>query len=230
MKDIRQINVSTSTFFITLTAVVSIIVFIFISKFMNIKENEIGQKSENIDTTVGDLHSQITNMENNTFTLKQVKASLKDYFNLYAAGQNATLIQELGERGKLKYNTSKWDTKGKNKDEWATDIKFSEYKNAMLNYISENEFDRHWNPNNKSVKVDVKVNKNGYIIPPQPKGNAPVYSIDELSKHGDYEYKARVQYIINEDISTIKNYNYNFIVANSNGKCIIDSINVERKN
>ena len=230
MKDITKINVSSSTFFITVAAVVAIIVFVFIVKFTNVQEKEMGKKTENITNDVGKLHSQITDMEDKTFTTKQVRTTLTNYFKLYAAGQNGTLIDELGKNGKLKYNTSKWTYASKKNEQGSTDIKYSDYKNAMLNYVSENEFDRHWNPNNKSVKVDIKINKDDYIIPPQSNGNAPVYSIDELSKNGDYEYKAKVQYIINEDISTIKNYNYIFVVAEYNGNCIIDSINTENKN
>lgn len=196
-------------------------------------ENEQKEKNNVIETnTIANSIVTNTTTNNNAnevknqFTNDQIKTSVQNYFDLKSASRVSMLLETLENKGKLSFDDSKW-VMGSDFSKWTTDVKLSDYKNAMLNFVSEEEYERNWNPTKSSVEVGIEVNQNGYIIPPQGGGYAPNYSVKNVVENGENKYIIGVDYTSmnsNNEEQTV-DAQYYVTVKNYNGNCVIDSVN-----
>lgn len=161
-------------------------------------------------------NSNITN-DTVSFTNDQVKNTLLNYLELMSNSNVDNLLEELTKKNELNYNPE--DDTILNDGTVITKIKFSDYKKAMLNYVSEKEFEKNWN----STKYFGE-NSNGYLTKVQGGGaGISTYTINNLTKEDDSTYTAETTSIFDED-NTSNTENFTFTVASYNNKCVIDYI------
>lgn len=244
MEEKETIRISLSTLFLILAVIVILVMGIFLFKLYNEKTEEMRKSSElqtqvnSLNGTVSDLQGKIstiseavnskpiTENSNSTtttntndtmlFTDDQVKTALSNYLELQSHADCGSPLDYLAEKGNLNYDASKNTF---NNGAITTSVKFSDYKNAMLNYVSESEFEKNWT----SVEY-LSVNSNGYITIGQMGGGYRKYTINSITKIGDLNYSAKVTSIVEDDNSTKEDNSYTFTIKSSNGNCVIDSI------
>ena len=210
MEEKKVIKISLTKFLVILAiiAIVTICIIIFIINKNKIIQN---QKTSNY------LQPQANNLESTiVFSDEQVKTTLSDYLELRAHANCDTLLGNLTEKGKLNYDSSK-DTFN-NDGIVVTLIKFSDYKNAMLNYVSEREFNKNW-----TNKQHFGQNSNGYLTKIEGGGGLREYTINSISKTNDNTYTAKTSSVV-EDGEYYEETEYTFVVTTYNNNCVIDSI------
>ena len=246
MEEKNVTKISLSTFFLILAIIAIIVMGVFIYKLNNDKTAEIQKSNElqaqvnTLNGTVSDLQEKINkvsetvnssspvpetntnNTSNNTtspFTDEQVKSALANYLELQAHAGCDALLENLTEKGKLNYDSSKDNIL--NNGTVITTIKFSDYKSAMLNYVSESEFDKNW-----TNKQYFSANSNGYLTKVQGGGGLRVYTIKNISKTNDTTYSAKVSSVV-DDNEFYEENSCTFTIKSYNGKCVIDSITMK---
>lgn len=239
MDEKKAIKISLSTFFLILAIIVIIVMCIFMFKLYNEKTEETKKSSElqtqvnNLNETISDLQGKIDNISetinsnnstentstaNNStsFTDEQVKTALSNYLELRAHADCGSPLEYLNEKGKLNYDSSQ-DTI-LNDGTIITSIKFSDYKNAMLNYVSENEFEKNW-----TSTQYLNENNNGYLTKGQGGGKFWVYTVNSITKTNNSTYSTKITATDDFEDSK-KDENLTFTVKSYNGNCVIDSI------
>lgn len=194
-----------------------IIIMIVLIMFGLIRKNNI---SEKISSNNLNENTIITDNNNNSsvFTDEQVRVTLSNYLELLANENCDNLLQWLNENGKLNYDSSKNTIL--NDGTVITSIRFSDYKNAMLNYVSENEFERNWN-----LTLYFNENSDGYLTKLQGGGAYCPYTIESITHNDDLNYIAKTYYSNSYDYPITKYYkDFSFEIKSYNGNCVIDSI------
>lgn len=240
MKEKKSLNISLSTFLLIIAIIVIIIMGILMCKFYNDKTKEI-KKNANLQNdinrlngTVSELQGKInsvseiltnednkdTQSNNETFSDEQVKETLSKYLELESSANCDSVLEYLTNNDKLNYDSSKNKMTNEN-GPFITNVKFEDYKTAMLNYVTENEFEKNW-----TTKLYYEEDSNGYLTKLEGGGSCPVYTIKSITKTGDMNFTAKTTYIIDESEPT-PNYDktFTFVVKSNNGKCVIDTIN-----
>lgn len=239
----EQIKISLSTFFLII-AIIAICIMGAIIYNMNkeqerdvnnigtlvnrVHELEIKERENSTEITTNSTKANVVDNNANTnevktsvFTDEQVKNSIQNYFDLESSGAVAGLLDTLKENGKLTFDSSKWTMTG-DYSNWSTDVKISDYKAAMLNYVSEKEYEKNWNPTKNDDEIGLEVNSNGYIIPPQGGGEAPKYTVQNIAKANDLTYTATIK--SEHPFNGTETLTYNITVQNNDGNCVIDSV------
>lgn len=194
-----------------------IIIMIVLIMFGLIRRNNI---SEKISSNNLNENTIITDNNNNSsvFTDEQVRVTLSNYLELLANENCDNLLQWLNENGKLNYDSSKNTIL--NDGTVITSIRFSDYKNAMLNYVSENEFERNWN-----LTLYFNENSDGYLTKLQGGGAYCPYTIESITHNDDLNYIAKTYYSNSYDYPITKYYkDFSFEIKSYDGNCVIDSI------
>lgn len=242
MEEKKVTKISLSTFFLILAIIVIIVIGIFMLKLYNEKTEETKKSSElqtqvnNLNGTVSDLQEKIDNIsetinfnnstENTTtannnnsisFTDDQVKTALSAYLELRAHAGCDGLLENLKEKGKLNYDSSKDSIL--NNGTVITSIKFSDYRNAMLNYVSENEFEKNW-----ISTLYFDENSNGYLTKVQGGGGLRVYTVNSIAKTNNSTYSAKTTATLVDLDDSKEDENFTFTVTSYKGNCVIDSI------
>ena len=128
MEGNKVIKISLSTVFLILTIIVIIVMGFFMYKIYNEKAGVI-EKNDELNNTINELQEKInkisetinsnTSFENTTsagnntannsttYTDEQVKNVLSNYLELLAHANCDSLLENLTEKGKLNYNSSK---------------------------------------------------------------------------------------------------------------------------
>lgn len=242
MEEKNSAKISLSTFFLILAIIAIIVMGIFIYKLNNDKTAEVQKSTElqtqvnNLNGTIDDLQGKIdtisktinsnsfveyiptdNNSNNTSFTDEQVKVTLTNYLELMAQQDGQEILQLLTQKGKLNFKNS--DVKILNNGTVVTNVKFTDYKNAMLNFVSETEFEKNWN------SKWFNQNSDGYVTTIQGGGTIPVYTINSINKISDSNYTAQTSYIIDESEPTPSyDKTFTFVITSSNNNCVIDSI------
>ncbi len=241
MEEKKATKISLSTFFLILALILIVVMSIFIYKFYN-EKIEANEKSaelqvqvSNLNTTVNDLQGKINNIlntinsnnsiENTTttnnnstaFTDDQVKIALSNYLELRAHAGCDALLENLKEKGKLNYDSSK-DTI-LDDGTVITSIKFSDYKNAMLNYVSESEFEKNW-----TSSQNFNENSNGYLTKVQGGGGLRVYTVNSITKTNDSTYSAKTTATLVDLDDSKEDENFTFTITSYKGNCVINSL------
>lgn len=238
----RKINLLTFFFILVI-----IVMGIFIFKLYNEKTEQTKKASElqahvnSLNGTLSDLQEKIdntsetinsnnsthnstentttTNTSNNnaiSFTDEQIKITLSNYLELYAHARCDALLHNLEKKGKLNYDSSKDNIL--NDGTVITSIKFSDYKNAMLNYVSESEFEKHW-----TSSLHFNKNSNGYLTKAQGGGGLRVYTVNSITKADNLTYSAKTTATLVDLDNSKEDENFTFTITSYNGNCVIDS-------
>ena len=229
MEEKKVTKISLSTFFLILAIIVIIVISIFMFKLYNEKTAEIKKSSElqtqvnKLNGTVSDLQGKIDNISetinsnnstenitttntsnnnNTSFSDEQVKTSLSNYLELSGYAQCSELINYLQEKGKLNYDSSK-DYFYDNSGTVLTNIKFEDYKNTMLNYISESEFEKNW-----TSEIGLSKSDSGYLIRSLGGGGLRSYTINSIKKMSDFTYTAQTTMVVDYYDNTKKNFTF----------------------
>lgn len=241
MEENKTTQVSLTTVFLILAVVIIVVMGILMYKFYSekIEANEETSKLQSqvnsLNGAVSDLQGKIDNISetinsnnsientsttNNStsFTDEQVKTALSNYLELNANAHCDYLLETLTEKGKLNYDSSKNTIL--NDDKVITSIKFSDYKNAMLNYVTESEFEKNWT----SAILDINENSDGYLTKVQGGGGLRVYTINSITKINNSTYFAETIATLADEKDRKEDENFTVIVKSYNGNCVIDSI------
>ena len=246
MEEKKKMKVSISTILLIIAVVVIGVMGFFIYKFYNEKVEEtkkaadLQEQVNSLNGTVNELQGKInsiadtinpnkanentnnstSNSTNNvSFTEEQVKKAISDYLELYANANCGIPLDTLKEKGKINYDSSK-STINPNNGEVTTNVKFSDYKKAMLNYVTESEFEKNW-----TSKIHLKEDSNGYFVHGQLGGALIGYTVNSINKINDSTYGSKVTAMLEHDTSTKTNEEYTFTVKSYNGNCVINSMN-----
>ena len=246
MEDNKKTNKITLSTYIAILAVLIIVVmagFIYMQKINSDREIAgLKTDAEELKATVSELQGKLDSISNiaetsneeekttntsvademtsTSFTDEQVKESLANYFELKMT-MGDQILKKLTQKGLLNYNESenKEIVRGGNLENKVTmKVKFSDYKKAMLNYVSESEF-------NKTFQDDFIVESNGDLSYETGIGGPDVYStVKSITKKDDLSYTAKMEFVTQESLDPAEKETYNFTIKNYNGCCVIDSI------
>ena len=209
-------------------------VFIYIQKINSDREiSKLKTDAEELKGTVTELQGKLDSISNianedeekssmttkktaesQVFTDSEVKECLTNYLELrYAIGTE--VLTALSKKGALNYNESD-NTETNN--EIHTKVKFTDYKKAMLNYVSEKEFEKNFDN-----KLWRKIDDSGYFTVGDGVGGPSIdYTVKSVTKTNDTSYTAKTSYV--EGGNNPVNQNFSILVKNYNGHCVIDSV------
>lgn len=249
MEEKNVTKISLSTFFLILAIIAIIVMGLFIYKLNNDKTTEIQKSTElqsqvnSLSTTVNDLQGKMnkvsetinsnnsvenstTNNTSTSFTDEQVKTALTNYLELYGDSKCAGVLNNLDSKGLL----PSFDSTGLFDYTWTkTTLKYSDYKKAMLNFVSEKEYERYW----KTGIETIKETEDGYLAYGQGGGDRPNYEVKSLTNTSGNNYTGTINwwYDFNTDDSDRKgSITHSFTITSYNGKCVIDSIDINNNN
>ena len=172
------------------------------------------KKTEDNKKVVNEVNNEV--VEETEISEEQVKIALANYYDLKSASNCDYLLNMLTEKGSLNYDESK--NQYLDNGEIITSLLKSEYKEAMLKYVSEDEYLKNWD-------MWFTENENGNLVKVEGGGSQPIYTIDKVSIVENGHYLATISYIIDasadEEIFT---ETIEVHVSLYNGNCVIDSI------
>ena len=217
-----KISLSTVLLLLAILVIIAMSYYIYTEKTNYNKEiAELEANATNMQSTINDLQGKIDNISqtinSTTFTDEQVKTALSDFLELRAYANCDSLLERLKDKAKLNYNSAN-DTI-LDDGTVITTIKFLDYKNAMLNYVSESEFERNWHSTQYFNE-----NSDGYLTKVQGGGGLCEYTVDSISKKDDETYSAKTTVTFVDLDDSKENENYIFTVKQYGDKCVIDSI------
>ena len=204
MEEKNVTNISLSTFFLILAIIAIIVMGIFIYKLNNDKTTEIQKSTElrskvnSLNGTVSDLQGKINNIsetinsnnssessntinnnnstENTTvkFSEKEIKDVLQMCLNLESAKTNGpgTILETLGLY--KDYSNSNSEKSAKKTRFMKTSIKFSDFKEAMLKYMTEECYQKQWS--------DLYENEDGYLCYANVGATGVAYKVNSIKK------------------------------------------------
>ena len=174
------------------------------------------------NNSVDEIEAADTNKNNDTmipFTEKEVKESIQKYFDLVGAKwlQPDILLTKLGL---LKENDVGRLSNAKTEGYFKTNIKYSKFKEVMLNFVTEKCFEKE----DILMLNDIRayIDENGYLCVAAGGSSGGDYVVEKISKVNDKTYNAKVRHMFEEGY---EEYNYEFGIENYNGKCVINYCN-----
>ncbi len=187
-------------------------------------EVDISQKNIDTDNSNDNLNEQTSTQENKKqedYSIEEITQVLENYLNLEGAfsGGPLDLLSELGYKS--------IDTTNRAEDNYIkTNIKYNEFKDKMLNYMSEDLFNRF------NTYVDIKncyKNVNGYLYFIDSGATGHEHKVKNVEFKSNNNYVGKVYYIDVTGESSDEVYNFNFTISSNNGKCIINTIDLCNK-
>ncbi len=172
-------------------------------------ENALENSNENMADNQTDAENEIT--------LEQAKKVAEDYLSLDAALGCDCLLEELTSKKVLEYNPEEDNVISD--EEVITKVKFSDYKSAMLNYVSEKEFERSF----RSNRIEFRENEEGFLVKQQGGGGSVEHNIKEITKNDDGSYHVISEATLVDANDTKENREYDFTFILLNGKYVVDS-------
>lgn len=235
MEEKKTIKISITTFFLILTIVVIIAMGIFIAKISKQQEeqielnNELKKEINELKTNSNNVSNELeTNTINNTlvesstreesFTDSEVKKSLEEYLNLigYKHGYEPALLVPMNLVDE-EYMANLEANSNSNENYVGTKVEYNKFKNEILNYISNDFFDKEFDND--------YINRNGTLYVMDVDGSGDSYKVKSISKISDNSYKAEIE---NDAYDEVITDTINFkITNNSNGKCVIDECDIK---
>lgn len=102
-------------------------------------------------------------------------------------------------------------------------VQFSDFKSAMLNYVSEKEF--------KKICNDFSIREfdNGYFVSGEGGGANSHYTINSITKISENTYSAQTTCVRDTEDESTSLQTFTFTIKDVNEKCVIDSINSTEK-
>lgn len=180
-----------------------------------INAEDIADNSMVTNTSIDINNSQTNNISNNqnvTFSDKEIKETITNYLNIFkGAGSVEGKLQKLGLLEFGQYNNNELTVDNYRR----TDIKYSEFKSIVMNYMSEDWF----NTVNESEEFK---EKDGVLYYFDGGWTGTEYVVESINIKGDYSNLNYIAngYSINVDDSK-NDENIEFHITNYNGKCVI---------
>ena len=238
MEEKNTIKISLSTFFLLLALIAIVVMSIFMYKFYDDKKNA-DEKSANLENqlsslneTVKDLNNKISNTNNTnevsnsnntttntetSFTDAEIKTALSEFLEIYAHANCDSLLSYLEDQRLL--GSTPYDYTVSDNGIVTTNVKFSDYKKAMLNYVSEDFFNKNW-----TSSQNFSENNDGYLVKGQGGGSLREYTVNNISKITDSTYSASTTSTnLDDSEAPSENEKVIFSVSSYNGKCVINS-------
>lgn len=243
MEEKKGIKVSLSTVFLILALIVIIAMayYIYVEKINADKEiatlesnavemqNTIKDLQDKIDTISNTINSntsgEIDNSQSNNtvdnkdykFSDKEIKESITNYLNIFkGAGSVEGRLEKLGLLEFGEFNNNQLTTDNYRK----TDIKYSEFKSTVMNYISEDWFNKI--NNNAKWEITEFKEQDGLLYYYDSGWTGTEYKVESITLKGDYSdsrYIATAYRINLDDSKELENVE--FEITNYNGKCVI---------
>lgn len=242
MEEKKSIKVSLSTVFLILALIIIVVMvyYIYVEKTNANKEistleanavemqNTIDDLQEKIDTISNTINSntnvdtnnsqtnKTSNSEDVKFSDKEIKESITNYLNIFKGyGSIEGILENLELLEYGEYSNSELTSDNYRK----TDIKYLQFKNTVLNYMTEDWF------NTINAKYDTEVKfkeKDGLLYYNDVGLTGTEYVVESITLKGDYSdsrYIANVYSINPDDSKNVENIE--FEITNYNGKCVI---------
>ncbi len=238
MEEKKTIKISLSTFFLLLALVAIIVMAIFMYKFYDDKKkadeksSSLENQLSNLNETVKDLNDKISNTNTTTdvanttnpetsFTDTEIKTALSEFLEVYAHANCDSLLDYLSEQGLL--GNTPYDSTVSDDGVVTTNVKFSDYKKAMLNYVSEDFFNKNWTSSQYFSE-----NNDGYLVKGQGGGSLREYTVNNISKITDDTYSANTTSTnLDDSKAPSENEKVTFSISSYNGNCVIDSFDLD---
>lgn len=241
MEEKKVTKISLSTFFLILAIIVILFMVYYIytekkdsdKEISTLKENTeemkntINSLQEKSNSTSNTINSNINNENNDyqqntttsnienkgvTFSNNEIKTTLQNYLDLIGAkeGSPINMLVKLGLCNYGDYN----NVTPTDDNYIKTNIKYSTFKEKMLQYVTEECFYNNFNTFYKD--------QNGILYYFDGGATGMQFEVKDISIKGDYSSQAYIAqvYTINLDDSKELN-NIEFHIANNNGKCVI---------
>ena len=188
--------------------------------------NDLQGKINTISNTInsntsGDIDNSQSNStvdnKDDKFSDKEIKDSIKNYLNIFkGAGSVEGRLEKMGllEFGEFNNNQTTTDNYRK------TDIKYSDFKSTVKNYVSEDWFNII-NNNTKWEIIEFK-EQDGLLYYYDSGWTGTEYEVESITLKGDYSdsrYIAKAYRINIDDSKEVENIE--FEITNYNGKCVI---------
>ena len=145
-----------------------------------------------------------------TFSEKEIKDAIQNYLDIVGALEGSP----IGLLTKLNMGRYTAGRENEGDNYLKTDIKYSEYKAKMLNYMTEEWFENNY--------TELLKNEDGYVSIFDGGATGMVFEVKDITLKGDYSdssYIADID-IVNLDDSREQD-NIEFHIENYNGKCVI---------
>lgn len=160
------------------------------------------------------------NVNKNNFSNSEVKKSLSNYLNIVGT-KHGDLVLILSEIGLISeeenYDIASSDCIEKEGDLcYKTNIKYSDFKNKMLNYITPDFFEKEYVKDYKDV--------DGKLFVKSFEGSGDGYEVKEITKISNNKYKAQIQ---NHGYLELITDEIEFEIENYNGKCVINDCSIK---
>lgn len=174
------------------------------------KSNSSTETQNNDSAEINSNNTQTNASVTNTFSNDEIKNAIQNYLDLVGAreGSPEGLLVKLGLTS-FGTNTEKADN-----NYIKTNIKYSDYKAKMLNYMTEQWFENNFTKSFKNV--------NGYLYYFDGGATGLEYEVKSITIKGDY---SDLNYIANVDNIHLDDsrdqLNIEFHIENYNGKCVI---------
>ena len=180
----------------------------------NVVANEEQVNSNKETTTDTPNEKSVENNKNLSFTESEIKECIQNYLDLVGAkaGSPSNLL--------VKLNLLSYDDTAKSKGSATSDgyvktnVAYSTYKSKMMNYVTEEWFNKHF--------TDCFKNQNGLLLYFDGGATGMELEVKEITLKGiysDYTYIAKVNNIAIDD--SVTEENVEFHIDSHNGKCVI---------
>ena len=192
----------------------------------NTSKNESQETLNNNNNTSKNELSKKNSESKAEFNDENVKILLEEFLELEQNGYTNNLIEILTEKGELNYDSSK--NKILDDKSVLTNVKYDDYKNAMLNYIEESVFEGYWEIwNDSGYCKEYRKDSKGYLIKPKEveqryKCRVNNITVDSPLKDGYAIYKADATYF-DEKNNYVHDDLFFFSVEYNNGKLLMSS-------
>ena len=176
----------------------------------------------------------ITPNQEDTFAIQEVKEAIDDYFRIFGSLKSSpyTMLEEIGLTVNVDRSYENQNNLTKFND---TKIKFTDFKDKILNYISEEQFkskfENTYSEDDNTIYSNLK-NVDGMLYVKETSSNGLATKVVDVSKIDDNKYTANVIIVdpeaivdkaIEDYINTNNEHIYEFTIASYNGKCVIDT-------
>ena len=213
----KKNKVLTVIVILLLIVIIGYICYIF---YINKIESKQSLSKLNSNDGSEEYENESTN-QSKELGVEDAKKIASDYWELKDNFYGSSVLYILAQKNLITIDSTKRDTTFNDEGYFRTGVKFSDYKNAMMNYVSEDDFNKEW------YDSGFEEGKDGIIIVGQGGGGDEyTHKVNDAVKINDLTYEIKVTTISNYDNSS-KDENYEFVFVSQNGKYVVDSCTQE---
>ena len=220
----QEKKLSFLTFILVLSFIAIIVLSFFIVKLYNnynsLKTELDNKKNSSIISNSQKSGNELSNNsttkeKNSSFSTTDIKNTLSNYLDIVLSSNTGTEI--------LTYNRKDMSSYYEKAQGVVENVQFSDFKSAMLNYVSEKEF--------KKICNDFSIREfdNGYFVSGEGGGANSHYTINSITKISENTYSAQTTCVRDTEDESTSSQTFTFTIKDVNGKCVIDSINSTEK-